>query len=242
MRSIALICCLAMALAPAAAGETLDEVLARYLEARGGEALKGVGTVVATGRALMGGGAEFPFRYEWKRPNKFRFELTIQGITEVQAFDGQTPWATDPPSQPDGAPMSPQEFALINDAVDFEGPLVGAAAKGHKVELVGEEEFEGTPAYKLKLTKADGMVEYCYLDKDYALEIAQLEVYDFDGQEVVLQTTWGDYKEFAGAVLPTSWSRAPRGGPTEMTLLFENIEVNAELPDERFSMPAAAAE
>lgn len=241
MRSFLTCVCLTLAVvawAPAgAAAETVDEVLARYAEARGGESVASIDTVVATGRALMGDGVEFPFRYEWMRPNRFRFELTVQGVTEIQAFDGETSWTVDPPGQPDPIEMSPQELALLNDAVDFEGPLINAAAKGHTAELVGEEEFEGTPAYKIKLIKADGMVEYCFLETESMMEIAQHEVYDFDGQEVVLQTIWGDYKEFEGVILPTSWSRGPKDGPAQITLLFENMEVNADLADNRFAMP-----
>ena len=37
-------------------------------------------------------------------------------------------------------------------------------AKGNTVELMGKEDVEGTPAYKLKVTKKSGNIEYDYLD------------------------------------------------------------------------------
>ena len=230
---------LAMGLAAsAAAGETVEEVLARHVEARGGAAkLAAVSSLRLSGRMMLGQGREAPFLYEWKRPNQFRFELTMQGVTEVQAFDGESGWTTDPPGQPDPQPMAPMQLAMMNDAIDFEGRLVNPKQKGIGVELVGKTEVEGTPAWEIQVTRADGGVEHSYLDAEYFLEILQLERYETPGGPMEMEVTWGDYKEMGGALFPGSWSRKPRGGQGGPTLLFEQVEVNPELPDSRFAMP-----
>ena len=223
--------------------QTVDEIVGQYVEARGGKAnLEAVQTVRANGTAILGGGMEAPFHYEWKKPNMIRFELTFQGITEIQASDGKTAWFIDPPGVTEPREMSSAQFAMLNDGVDYVGPLVDYASKGHKVTLMGKEEVEGTEAYKLEVVKQDGMVEYCFIDAEYFLEILQLEKHQTPGGEFELEVTWGDYKEVGGVLLPHSWHRKPRGGQGGMSLMFEQIELNVDLPDSRFEMPAGEAQ
>ncbi len=232
--------CLGLVATPAAA-QSVEEILAQYAEARGGkEKLESVRSLSAQGVAVMGGGMEAPFRYEWKHPNKFRFELTQQGRTEVSAYDGTTAWQIEPPGQPE--PMSDFDLAMLNDAMDYpNSPLVNPQAKGHRVTLVGKEEIEGTEAYKLEVVKKNGSVEYSYLDAEYFVEILQIEKHVAPGSqsEFELEVTWGDYKEIDGVLFPYSWSQKPRGAPAGMTLVFEKLAINVALDDERFAMPQA---
>ena len=237
-------CLTSLAIAAAAAAapadaESQEEILAGYVEARGGAAnLRAVESLRGNGRLLMGGGAEAPFRYEWKRPDRFRFELTVQGMTDVQAFDGTDAWTIDPPGQTEPADMAPLDLALLNDAVDFLGPLVDHAAKGTVVELVGKTEVEGTEAWELAVTRPDGGRERSFLDVEYLLEFQQVEIHPTPGGgELELEITWGDYKEVAGVLLPHSWSRRPKGAPDGISAVFDEIEVNPEIADDRFARP-----
>jgi hypothetical protein len=236
---------LSLAAWPAPAGaETVEEILAGTAEARGGAArLAAVDSIVATGTAHLGPDFEAPFRYEWKRPDRFRFELTIQGVTEVQASDGDSAWRLSPSDQPDPEPMAALDLALLNDAADFLGALVDPAGKGHRVELVGEADVEGTPAWELRVARAEGFVERIYLDAEHLVEIHQVEEHPLPGgaEPLVLITTWGDYKEVGGVLLPHYWSRHPRQNPAGgLTLTFETLKVNEPVADERFTMPAPA--
>jgi hypothetical protein len=230
----------------AAAAASVDEILAGSAEARGGaDRLAAVETIVATGVAHLGGGAEAPFSYEWKRPSSFRFELTIQGVTEVQASDGETAWQLDPSSQPGPEALSALDLALLNDAADFIGALVDPEGKGHRVELVGEAEIEGTPAWELRVERAEGFVETIYLDREYLVEIQQVEEHPLPGggEPLKLVTTWGDYKEVGGVILPHYWNRHPAGSPGGgLTLSFERLAVNEPVPDERFQRPTPESE
>lgn len=230
----------ALAAALPAPAQTVDEVLARHLEARGGQAAVDAFTSLrARGRAVFGGGAEAPFTYEWKRPDRFRFELTLGGTTEIDACDGETCWIVEPPEQPQPGPMPPQQRMMLNDAVDILGPLVGPQAKGHTVALLGREEVEGTPAFKLAVTKKNGFAEVSYLDAEHFLEILQVETYSMPGGgELKMVVTWGDYKEVGGVLVPHYWERHPEGAPRGMTLMFEHMEANPDIPDGRFAMPA----
>jgi hypothetical protein len=229
--------------APAGAAETVEEILAGSAAARGGaDRLAAVKTIVATGTAHLGGDFEAPFRYEWKRPDKFRFELTIQGSTEVQASDGEAAWRHDPTEGPAPEPMAAFDLALLNDAADFLGALVEPASKGHRVELLGRTEIEGTPAWEIRVERAEGFMERIYLDAEHLVEIQQMEEHTLPSggtEPLILVTTWGDYKEVGGVLLPHYWSRHPKVDPSQgLTLTFETLTVDEPVADERFRRPA----
>lgn len=231
---------------PPACAQTLQEILAGSAEARGGaDRLAAVDTIAADGTAYLGGsGAEASFHYEWKRPNRFRFELTIQGVTQVQASDGRSAWQLDPSMGPKAEPMAGLDLALLNDAADFLGALVDPEGKGHHLTLVGATEIEGTPAWEIRVDRAEGFVETIYLDREHLVEIQEVEEHPLpNGESVELVTTWGDYKEVSGVLLPHYWSRHPAGNPQAgLTLTFESLKVNEPVADERFEMPEAEQE
>jgi hypothetical protein len=72
---------------------TVDEVIAKNVEARGGLAkIEAIKSLRATGKVVLGGGQfsiEAGFGLLQKRPGMMRSETTIQGLTAVEAFDGQ---------------------------------------------------------------------------------------------------------------------------------------------------------
>ena len=85
------------ALAALAQNLTVDEIIAKNIEARGGlEKLKAVKTMRVSGRISVGQGLEAPVTMEFKRPRKMRMEFTLQGLTGVQAYDGKKGWGISP--------------------------------------------------------------------------------------------------------------------------------------------------
>jgi len=222
------------------AAPTAEELIEKNLEAKGGrEALAATRSARVNGKMSMGG-MEAPFVYEWKAPDKLRIEFTIQGMTGIQAYDGETGWMVMPfMGKTDAEKMSPEDTAMLKDDADFRGPLFDPESKGYTVAYAGEEDVEGTPTYKLELTKETGEVSHLYLDQEYFLEIKQDSKRTVRGQEVESETAIGDYKEVGGLMMAHSHdvttSMAPGGG---QTMTFESIELNPEIPDERFAMPA----
>ena len=85
--------CVALCLSPALAEETVDEIIAKNIEAKGGKAaLDAAEAIRMSGTMAMGGGMEAPFTVETKRPMKMRLEFVFQGMTGVQAYDGEQGW------------------------------------------------------------------------------------------------------------------------------------------------------
>lgn len=241
--TVVFLCGLAL-LAGYAVAETVEEIVAANLEAKGGEeAWKALESGKMTGTMRMGGGAagtmEMPFTVEFKKPHRIRLEFTMQGMTAVQAFDGEIGWAILPfLGKTEAEEMAEDQVKQLKDQADFEGVLVNYKEKGHTVELVGQEEVDGTPAYKLKVTRADGDVDFLYLDEEYFVEFKMEATREVQGNEVTVSTVLGDYKEVDGLVFAHSMEMAFGGGEAQQVITIEKIELGIDIPDERFAMPA----
>ena len=233
----------ASALAADAAAPTVDDVIAKNIEARGGlDKLKAVQTMKMTGKMMMGPGIEAPMTLEFKRPANMRLEATVQGMTLVQAYDGKSGWMIMPfGGKKDPEPMAAEDLKEAEEQSDMDGPLVDHKAKGHKVELVGKEKVEGSDAYKLKVTLKSGDVRYLYLDADTYLEIKGESKRMVRGSETELEQTIGDYKEVEGLLLPFSLSGGPKGSDQKQNIVIEKIEINPPIETARFKMPPPAA-
>ena len=151
---------------PAVAAETVDEIVARHVAARGGrEALAAVRAVRMTGRATAGPGRQAIVRREIARPGRIRTEFEFQGTTGVWAWDGSAGWRVSPLDgglEPEALPA--EEAASLAEQADLEGPLVDWKAKGHAVEVVGQETLPGGPAHRLKVTPKSGAPRTVWVD------------------------------------------------------------------------------
>jgi outer membrane lipoprotein-sorting protein len=229
--------------ATAAAGDlkTADEVVAKYIEAVGGrKALANTETRRAAGKTIMGQGMEMPIVTEFKRPDKVRVEMTLQGKTIVQVYDGEIGWSINPFMGSETPQKMPSEqLDQFKGDADMDGPLVDYAKKGNKLELLGKEEIEGTDAYRLKVTHESGSVAHYFIDAEYFLPIKIKRTLKMQGTEVEQEETPGDYKEVEGVMIPHTVTQQFVGMPMTITMTFDKIEVNVDIPDARFAMPEA---
>jgi outer membrane lipoprotein-sorting protein len=244
MRKILMGLGFALALAIPSFAETVDEVIAKNMEARGGlEKIKAVQSMRFTGTMTIGPGMEAPAVLELKRPNKMRMDLTFQGMTATQAYDGKAGWQVMPfQGNPNAEPMSPEDLKDADEQADMDGPLVDYKAKGNKVELIGKDKVEGTDAYKLQLTLKNGDVRYVYLDTETYLEIKGESKRMVRGTEVETEQTVGDYKEVGGLLIPHAFENGAKGRPEKQKISIQKVELNPTLDEGRFAMPVAKTE
>src|SRR5262249_41440518 len=204
MRSL-IVATVLVAASAIAHAESVDDIIAKNIHARGGDKLRAVQTLRMSGKLVAGPGIEAPFTIEIKKPGRLRFEVVVQGMTIVQAVEGDVGWAIQPMTgKKDAERMSPDDLKQTQDQADFEGPLVDYKKKGHKVELVGKEKIEGTDAYKLKVIKKNGDTEYIYLDADAFLEIKSEGKRIVRDTPVEFESTTGDYKDGSGVMFRCS--------------------------------------
>ena len=241
-RKLTVLFALALLLAPIAQAQTVDEILAKHHEAMGGiEKLKALNSMRVTGTIGVGPGMEAPFTMERKRPGKSRMEFSVQGMTGIQAFDGVKTWSVMPfMGQKDPEFGSDEENKAAQEDADFDGALVDYKAKGHTVELMGKESVDGAEAFKLKVTKKNGNIEFHYLDAETYLLMKQEAKVKRRGTEMDGETTFSDYKDVGGYMQPYSMESGAKGSPQKQKMTFSKIELNLALDDARFNMPATA--
>jgi len=227
-----------------AAAATVEEVVAKNLRARGGEeAIQAVESVRMSGTMRMGGAAagavEVPFTAEFKRPARIRMEFSMQGMTAIQAYDGTVGWSVMPflgKTEPEEMPED--QLKDIKVQADFDGLLVNYKKKGHAIELVGEEDVDGTSAFKLKVTKANGDVVNLYLDQEHCIEFRSDTKRMVQGNEIEIVTHYKDYKKIDGLLFAHLMEMSFQGNPAGQVITLNTIELGVDLADDRFTMPA----
>jgi outer membrane lipoprotein-sorting protein len=223
--------------------QTVDEVIAKNIQMRGGlEKLKSVRTLRMTVK-FSDGPFRAEFRQENKRPGKVREELIVQGMAQIQAYDGKTGWQISPfNGRKDPDLMSQDDMkSLIVDG-DIDGPLVDYKEKGHKAELVGHDSMEGTDCFKIKLSMKNGDVRYYYLDTDSFLELKEEIQTTIRGALQESELYFGDYEQVNGIYYPFAVEQAQKGSSSRAQFSVEKIEQNVDLDDTLFAMPATKAE
>ena len=228
--------------APVVYAQTVDEILAKHYEACGGlTKMKAVNSMRVAGTITVGPGMEAPFTMERKRPGMRRMEFTIQGMTGIQAFDGAKTWSVMPfMGKKDPEVGSDEDNKNALDDADFDGALVDYKTKGHTIELVGKEAVEGADAFKLKVTKKNGNIEYDYLDAETYLLVKTEGKIKRRGTEMEGETTFSDYKDVDGLMQPFSMEVGAKEMPQKQKMTFSKIELNVPLDDARFAVPAGA--
>jgi hypothetical protein len=228
-----------------AAGQTaalsVDEIIAKNIQAHGGlERMRAVKTLRTTGK-LNSGGFRATVIQENKRPGKVREETVIQGMTATEAYDAKTGWRVSPfGGRKDPDLLSADDVKGLAEDADIDGQLVDYKNKDHRAELIGHDSVEGTDCYKIKLTLSNGDVRYYYLDADSFLELKVESERNIRGTVQYGETYYGDYEEVNGMFFPFAIETGQKGESFRSKVTVEKVEINIPLDDARFTVPKGA--
>lgn len=242
IRSAGLFVSLALAAASAHA-LTVDELLAKNLEARGGaDKVAAIKTLKSEGKLRFGEQFELGLVQYQKAPDLVRTEASIQGLTAVQAWDGKDAWQISPfQGRKDPEKMSADDAKGLADDAPIAGALIGAKERGDKVEYLGTEDVDGTNAHKLKVTLKNGDVDYVFLDPDHFLEIRVVAQRYVRGTLSERTTDYGDYEEVNGVYFPFAMTSESKGDGGKQQTTIEHAEANVPIEDSVFAFPAGKA-
>ena len=227
----------------AMSAQTADELVGKNLEAKGGvDKIRAIKTLKYSGK-FQQGSFTAQVSEEAKAPNNIREMFTVQGMTQIQAYDGKTGWQVSPfQGRRDPEMLGEDDLRDIVEDADFYGPLVDYKDKGNTVEYLGHDTVDGDDAYRLKVTLKNGDIVYYYLDPDTYIEIRTERQQFIRGAVKESQTDLGSYKQVNGVFFPFSIASGPKGRPEQKgTVTIEKMEANIDIPDSGFKMPAAPA-
>ena len=223
---------------------TLDELVAKNIEAKGGaDALRALQSLRMTGKLIVNQGQlQLTHTQIKKRPGEVRTEETLQGMTAVEAYDGKEGWRISPfQGRKDPEKMSADDVKPLTEDAEIDGPLVDWKTKGSTVEYVGREDVDGTSAYKIKVVRKNGDVSFVYLDPDHFLEIRILTQRMRHGAQEEIETDVGDYEKIGGVFIPFSIEDGRKGDPDKQKTVIEKAEANVPVDDAIFHFPAATS-
>lgn len=222
-------------LGTAAGGQSLDEVLARHAAAHGGvEKWRAVNSLTVTGTQTAFSNPS-PFVFEWRRPDSVRFEQSMLGAKITVAHNGAvTKWIHPLLDIQQPAPVPEETAVLARRSAEFESPLVDAAAKGNKVELLGKADLDGQPTLKLKVTRKEGAEETWYLDPATYLEVARFDrTLDLPDPKD-RWTYFSDFRTVDGLVI--AHRQEQEYSIRNVSLTVEKVQVNPEIDPGRFEL------
>lgn len=235
---------LAMSLAFAlpAAGQGIDQIVAKNLDARGGvEKLRSVQTVKTSGKMvgsappnMPGGKIEVPITTWVKRPNKVRREMKFPDRTLTVAFDGTTVWALDSTAGTPQQMTGPQAEAT-RDQAELDPLLLDYKDKGHRLEFVGTEALDGQQVHHLRVTKKNGQVAHHYISAETGLEARIVENFEQGDRKVEVRTELSNYQTVDGMQVPFTIKQYNNGQLAAQFNVAE-VEFNRPMEDDLFSM------
>lgn len=228
-----------------AAAQDAQSLVSKNLEARGGAvALDAITSISFEGRTIFPGDFELTYKEARARlgGDRVRYDFGLQGLDLVQSYDGTGAWKINPfQGRKDAERMSADEGRQLADAALIEGPLLASRHDGSRVQYLGREDFDGTLAYKLKVTQKDGD-EFTYLlDPDTYLEIKVEETRRIRGAQQTTESELGDYEKVAGVYFPMSVESWQQGQPNQrQKVIIASSAANTAVDAAFFAEPRTA--
>ncbi len=228
-----------IALASPLNAQSAADVVSAYSEAMGGKAnwakMKNMKAVV---NVNFGGQFELEAVQQVEAPNKSRFDAAIQGKTIVEAFDGKTAWSINPFESGDKAVQKTPEESNESLENEFPDALMFYKERGHKIELLGQEDVEGAKCHKIKLVHAvTGGESHHFIDvENHALIMTRTFPKNGQMKGAVIDNVYSDYAEQNGLMIALSSVQKMNGEPF-MTTTVKKVEFNVKIDKKFFDFP-----
>ena len=209
--------------------QTADEIINKYIDARGGtEKLNAITSMVQKGN-LNVNGMKIPVTITTVDNKAMRADFTFNGMSGYQIITTTDGWGYNPfQGQTKAEPMTADDVKISQDALDAKDDLLDYAAKGTTVEALGTEDVEGTECYKLKLTMKSGKEKTYFINTEDNTLVKISEKSTTNGQEQEAVTMLANYKDVNGLQFPFSVT-GPMG-PIEI----DSIEINPVVDESIF--------
>jgi outer membrane lipoprotein-sorting protein len=235
MPRAALALSLTVLVSTAAQAQSVDEIIARNIEAKGGAALlKSTTSVRTVGKGSMQG-AEVSITSSTKRPYFVRNEMEMAGQKIVHGFDGETMWMAMGTMPAQALPPGPQ-MEVLKQSSQLDSPLLDYKAKGTTIELGEPGTDGGRKQYHLVVKPKAGPTLHYFIDTETNLESKMVITVEEGGQKMTMEMRFSDFKTVEGRTLPFTISQVVNGNPIGQ-MQFEKIEFNVPMDDALFRMP-----
>lgn len=212
---------------------SLDELIARHIEARGGKAAWQKVENVRISGDFESFSKVNPFTRINVNDRRFHMEYHLGDHPVTKAHDGEVAWWINPMRDPGVKKIKEPDLAVVERQRDFPNPLFHADK--YELTLVGASEIDGLDTLQIDLKRDDGSSESWHLDPSSYLEVARVSPGSDFGRPMPQRTFYDDFRTVEGVVIPhyqeTQWYTRNR------VQHVKTAELNVELDPAIFHMP-----
>jgi len=212
-----------------AQGQTVDEVVNKYVSALGGkEMISALSTLKIEGSmSIMGNDVDIVITK--KHLVGMRFDISIMGTENYQIIT-PTKGLVFMPVQGMTEPVEMPEEQLMPALaqLDLQGALVNYKEKGTIVELVGKEKVEGEDCYNLKLTFQTGVVSNYFISEATSFIVKTSGKTAVNGEDVEVSSSFSNYKKNAAGYL-FAYSLTTMQGQMNFSKIDTNISIDEKV-------------
>jgi hypothetical protein len=217
--------------------QTAEEIVQKYSANLGGlEAFNKLKTAKMTG-TFSTQGADMTLTSQIVNGKAARTEVEYMGNKVIRVYNNGKGWIQNP-----FAGVATPKEATAEELIDLKPQsmlstiLMDYKARGHKIELAGQEDVEGVKTFKIKLTnKDDGKVTNYYIKTDDYVMVKSDTEREIQGQNVKIETLFSNLKEVNG--LKFFMERTQKiDGETFQTTTFDKIELDVPIDEKIFNM------
>ena len=145
--------------------QTVDEIVAKHIEAVGGvDAWKKVNSIRMEGTVMVQG-ADVSVIVTSVNKKGARQDISLMGMNGFVIITPTAGWTYLPfQGQNEVDAMTEDDLKETVDELDIEGKLIGYKEKGTTIDYLGKEDVDGTECDKLAVTTKSGNKETCFID------------------------------------------------------------------------------
>jgi len=212
--------------------QTVDEVINKHIEAIGGkENWKKVNSM-KTEANLSVQGMDIPINIYQINNKAYRQDFTAMNMTGYTIVNNDSGWSFNPmQGQSAPEPMTADQLNLQKDQLDIQGQFIDYKEKGHKLELMGKEDIDGTEAIKMKMTRKSGNEVIYFFDPKTYYVIRIISKAKVNGQEMEQVANLSNYTKLPEGIVVPFTMEIP-GAPAPVTI--KKVEVNPTLDQSLF--------
>jgi hypothetical protein len=212
-----------------ASAQTLDEIVAKHIEAIGGKDNWAKVKTLRMESTMKAQGADIKITIVQVDKKEMRQEITVMGMTGYSIVTNTEGWSYMPfQGQTKPEAMTADDVKDSQDDLYLEDEFLTYKELGKKLEYFGKDDVDGTECFKMKMTDKNGKETTFYIDPSNYYVIKQTQKLKANGQEVENSTYFSNYKKLAeGIVFPMSINQG--GGQSEIVKLEINPTVDETL-------------
>ena len=215
--------------------QTVDDVIQKYSKAMGGlAAFNAIKTMKTTG-TITTQGVDLALTSQIINGKAVRSDVQAMGQSVINSYKDGKGWKINPfAGVTTITDMTPEELIDFKSQSMIANQLMDYKARGHKVELQGQEDVEGVKTYKIKLTnKDDNKVTTYFISVTNNTIVKSVSTRQLQGQDIEIETFYSDIKDFNGLKFPMVRTQKMQGQVFQ-EIKIATIEFNVPIDEKIF--------